>query len=176
MKPLRICAMAVLLLGAGGWDAALPVTLGIVGLSILGGTILISAWIQHRQRKRQAVKRRMVALRTRHGQPAGAQPEFADAAETLARIAAPPAAASPWQVEPQPEAEQPPAAPAGAQIISLERFRLQQREASQAIMVAPLDAAEMQRRLTERAMGLRQRHEAEEAAITPTPDAAGEPR
>ena len=170
MKPLRIAALTVALIGLSAWDTALPVVLPAVAGIFLALGEGFSRRARRQQRIRQVLERQYAAAPP---PPMPLELAMDETALTLVRLAAP---APVWEVAPAMEDT-----PASAEIIRLDHYRArpaaplaESAEAPDAPPVfnaptvpaaapitadrpPPRDAAAMQRRLSERVDALRGR-------------------
>lgn len=127
MKPLRIVALAVALIGLSAWDTVLPIVLP----AIAGVFLALGEGLSRRDRRQQRI-RQMLERQYAAAPPPPMPLELAmdETALTLVRLAAPaPVGSTPvgstsagpapvWEVAPATEE-----APAGAEVIQLDRYR-----------------------------------------------------
>lgn len=172
MKPLRIVALTIALIGLSAWDTALPVVLPAIAAIFLALGEGLSRRARRQQRIRQVLERQYAAAPP---SPMPLELAMDETALTLVRLAAP---APVWDVAPAAEE-----AAAGAEIIRLDHYRARhaapppERVAAPDVPpvsdappvpdAAPIHAdrpppreAAMQRRLSERVDALRSRRPA----------------
>jgi hypothetical protein len=149
MKPLRICALALALLGAGAWDSALPVTLPAIALLIFGFTYVLSGWTTRRRVTR--LTRRLASVSRIDRELSFAEPGFEEMARTLTDLVQDATRQETWQVTANANEALP-----SAEIISLDRYRKGTGGGFDIPTQLP-EAVEMQRRLVDRVANLRSR-------------------